>query len=253
MPTLTAKDIQVSPIASRSAHDFIRRHHYSGKSVNNSQLHLGVFLEERMVGVMQFGSSLDKRKLVGLISGTRWHEFIELNRLAMIDDTPRNTESRALSVAMRILRKQYPHIQWVVSFADATQCGDGTIYRAAGFMLTGIKQNKEILNWNGRLINQKTLNNPNYPKPGGMYYSKYLRITGQAVPLSGFQLRYIYFLDPTARQRLTVPEVPFSKIAEMGAKMYKGKRQKDSSEPSAILAEEGGAAPTLTLHSTNKN
>ena len=38
----------------------------------------------------------------------------------------------------------------------------------------------------------------------------------------GFQLRYIYFLDPKWRKRLTVPEIPFSKIDEMGAGMYKG-------------------------------
>jgi hypothetical protein len=68
-------------------------------------------------------------------------------------------------------------------------------------------------------------------------------------PMDGFQLRYIYFLDPTARELLTVPEIPFGKIAEMGAGMYKG-RPKDSSEPSAIHAGEGGAAPTRTLHNS---
>jgi hypothetical protein len=40
--------------------------------------------------------------------------------------------------------------------------------------------------------------------------------------IPGFQLRYVYFIDKTYRQRLTVPEVPFSKIDEMGAGMYKG-------------------------------
>ena len=38
----------------------------------------------------------------------------------------------------------------------------------------------------------------------------------------GYQLRYIYFIDPKWRKRLTVPEIPFSKIDEMGAGMYKG-------------------------------
>lgn len=40
--------------------------------------------------------------------------------------------------------------------------------------------------------------------------------------VTGFQLRYIYFIDKRYRQRLTVPEIPFSKIDEMGAGMYKG-------------------------------
>jgi hypothetical protein len=40
---------------------------------------------------------------------------------------------------MRMIQKHYPHVEWVISFADGCQCGDGTIYRAAGFVLTGIK------------------------------------------------------------------------------------------------------------------
>lgn len=48
-------------------------------------------------------------------------------------------------------------------------------------------------------------------------------------PKEGFQLRYIYFLDPTAKDRLTVPILPFSEIERRGAGMYKGiKRDKQA-------------------------
>lgn len=226
---------------------FIKRHHYSGSGASNSQLHLGIGLRGQMIGAMQFGPPIDKRKLINLVRGTGWNGFLELNRLALIDNTPKNTESRALSVAMKIIKRQYPHVAWVVSFADGTQCGDGTIYRAAGFILTGIKKNKQMLKLQGKIIAKKTLDNPNHPKINGKYFSRYLLETGQAIPLPGFQFRYLYFLDPTARQRLTVPEIPFSKISEMGAGMYKG-RPKDSSEPPVIHTGKGGAAPTRTLH-----
>ena len=49
-------------------------------------------------------------------------------------------------------------------------------------------------------------------------------------PIPGFQLRYIYFLNPEARQRLTVPILPFTKIDEMGAGMYKGRSKKHEPE-----------------------
>lgn len=42
--------------------------------------------------------------------------------------------------------------------------------------------------------------------------------------LKGYQLRYVYFIDKSARKRLTVPEIPFSKIDELGAGMYKGEK-----------------------------
>lgn len=38
-------------------------------------------------------------------------------------------------------------------------------------------------------------------------------------------LRYVYFIDKKWRDRLTVPEIPYSKIEEMGAGMYKGERK----------------------------
>ena len=40
--------------------------------------------------------------------------------------------------------------------------------------------------------------------------------------LEGFQLRYIYLIDKTCE--ITVPIIPFSKIDEMGAGMYKGEK-----------------------------
>lgn len=43
-----------------------------------------------------------------------------------------------------------------------------------------------------------------------------------AKKLKGYSLRYIYFTDPKWRKRLNVPVLPFSKIDEMGAGMYKG-------------------------------
>lgn len=138
-----AKSIVVKPISAQDANRIVKSIHYSGKVVNNSQLHLGVFVGDRCGGAMQFGPSLDKRKIIGLVEGTKWNEFIELNRMAFADWLPRNSESRALGFAFRWMRKQYPHLKWIVSFADATQCGDGTIYRASGFVLTGIKVNNQ--------------------------------------------------------------------------------------------------------------
>ena len=240
----TAKDIVLKPIDSRSANKVVKRLHYSGKVVQNSQLHLGVFLHDRLEGVMQFGPSLDKRKIQGLVSGTAWHEFIELNRMAFSDKLPRNSESRAIAVAMKLLKKHAPQVKWVVSFADATQCGDGTIYRASGFVLTGIKKNDQI--WQaptGARFSRTSLTDGRSKgeqrravtlSRGYATKGKNILDNGAASmgsfkaagfePIDGYQLRYIYFIDPSYRARLTVPELPYSAIDKAGARMYKGKK-----------------------------
>lgn len=241
----SAKDIRVAPILAADANRLVRRLHYSGKVVPNSQVHLGVFLGGRLEGVMQFGPSMDKRKTVALVSDTSWNGFIELNRMAFSERLPRNSESRAISVAMRLIRKSYPHISWVISFADGCQCGDGAIYRASGFLLTGIKKNTGQRKdpETGEVFSQITFS---AHRPDEKDRWKRMEV------LSGYQLRYIYFLEPSARERLTVPVIPFSRIDEMRARMYKGQKilraASIDSDASANLAEEGGANPTAVLH-----
>ena len=251
-----AKRLIVKPISASDASKIVKALHYSGKVVQNSQLHLGVFLDGKCGGAMQFGPSLDKRKMLGLVAGTLWNEFIELNRMAFADWLPRNGESRAIAYAFRWIRKQYPHIKWCVSFADGTQCGDGAIYRASGFVLTGIKENNQI--WEAptgevfcdtslrpgigakasrdkanAVISRTTTTKGNHILETGASSMKQYKDAGWK-PKQGFQLRYIYFIDPTCKERLTVPILPFSEIDRRGAGMYKGKPRVTSADSGTL-------------------
>lgn len=234
-----AKDIILRPISAADANALVKRVHYSGKVVQNSQVHIGVFHRGNLEGAMQFGPSLDKRKIQPLVRGTLWNEFIELNRMAFTDVLPRNSESRALAIAFKLLRKHAPQLKWIVTFADATQCGDGTIYRAAGFVLTGIKENTQIVEFpDGYRETRAELTGTSWATirkvaarygatiTGGASLKPFLDVGARA--LIGYQLRYLYFLDPTYRERLTVPVLPFEKIDEIGASMYRGKKRSSS-------------------------
>lgn len=261
MPTFTAKDIVVKPIDRKDADRIVKTYHYSGKVVNNSQLHIGVFLGGKLEGAMQFGPSLDKRKIVGLVEGTGWNEFIELNRMAFSDRLPRNSESRALAITFRMMRQFAPHIKWVISFADGTQSGDGAIYRACGFVLTAINGNVEMVRMpNGEVVHRVNFCDKNSleaqrfanslgGKSAGM--TKILAVTG-GKRMNGFQLRYIYFLDPTYRARLTVPILPFDEIDRRGAGMYKGQQvSRATSADSGTPGDQpggSGATPTVALN-----
>lgn len=74
-----AKDLLLRPVPAAEARAFIRRNHYSGKVVPNSQIHFGAYYKGMLEGVLQFGPSLDKNKIIGLVEGTRWSGFLELN------------------------------------------------------------------------------------------------------------------------------------------------------------------------------
>jgi len=235
----SAKDIIVKPIAGKDANLIIKNLHYSGKVVPNSQLHFGIQLDGKWGGAMQFGPSMVKKTMMNLVEGTGWNNFIELNRMAFADWLPRNSESRAIAYSMKYIKKHYPQIKWVVSFADATQCGDGAIYRASGFVLTDIRESEALRRnpMNGEVMHTMQA------------YHLMLKDefkTWEKLP--GYQLRYVYFIDPEWRDRLKVEAIPFSRIAEMGATMYRGQRPESiGSDAPDFRSGESGANPTSGL------
>ena len=225
-----AKEILVKVISSKVANDFVKLNHYSGKVVPNSTLHFGCFLDDKMHGVLSYGSPMDKRKVLPLVIGTLWNEMLELNRMAFDDYLPKYSESRCIAISIKLIKKNAPHIKWILSFSDGTLCGDGTIYRASGFVLTSIKINSTLGTLNGKIIADFTLqkgkhillNNGKAAAPKEFEY------------LKGYQLRYIYIIHKDCK--ISVPIIPFSKIDEMGAGMYKGNKVTLASRQQAIEA-----------------
>ncbi len=210
-----AKEIIVKVISSKIANEFVKQNHYSGKVVPNSTLHFGCFLDGKLHGVLSYGSPMDKSKVLPLVENTLWNEMLELNRMAFDEYLPKYSESRCIAITIKLIKKNAPHIKWILSFSDGTQCGDGTIYRASGFCLTSIKNNtgQRIDEKTGEVFSQVTFS---AHRPNEKDYWKSLK------KLDGFQMRYIYLIDKTCK--ITVPILPFSKIDELGAGMYKGKK-----------------------------
>jgi hypothetical protein len=161
--------------------------------------------------------------------------MLELNRMAFDEHLPKYSESRCISVSIKLLKKNAPQIKWILSFSDSTQCGDGTIYRASGFCLTKIKQNENTVRLkDNTVIHKMTLESSPTKKrselDGMSYYdltegkynfNKYVDYVKGEV-LKGFQLRYIYLIDKSCK--ITVPILPFSEIDKQGAGMYKGEK-----------------------------
>jgi hypothetical protein len=135
--------------------------------------------------------------------------------MAFDDYLPKNSESRCISISIKLIKKNAPHIKWVLSYSDGTQCGDGSIYRASGFILTDIKNNT------GLRIDEKTgevfchVTFSAHKQNQKQYWDNLKR-------LEGYQLRYIYLINKSCK--LNVPIIPFSKIDELGAGMYKGEK-----------------------------
>ena len=209
-----AKEIIVKIIKSDVANAFVKKHHYSGKVVNLSNLHFGCFLDNKLHGVMSYGPPMDKRNVLNLVETSnkginkKWNEMLELNRMAFDDYLPKYSESRCIAISIKLIKKNAPQIKWILSYSDGTQCGDGTIYRASCFKLTQINKNGTIY---------KLANGEVVAKRGDSKYN----FQG-AKALKGFQNRYILVIDKKAE--LNCKDLAFDEIDKQGAGMYKGEK-----------------------------
>lgn len=197
----------VQVISRTLAVDTIRRRHYSGTIVNNSYVHLGVFWDDQMVGVAQWGYALNPARAGRIVAGTGNRDYLELNRLWLDDRVPRNGESMALACSIRYIRRALPGVQWLQSFADE-RCGClGVIYQAANFLYCG-RHRSPFLYLDGQWYHKLLLTA--HRKGNGR--GRYLRENQDRAQLHWFwQYRYLFFLRSAARRRLLLPVLPYPK------------------------------------------
>lgn len=125
--------ISVKEIDRELANDIIKANHYSHKIYQASYIHLGVFMEERLVGVLQYGCAMNPASCASVVSGTQQDQYLELNRMWLSDEAGRNSESMAVSCSMNYIRHKFPKVKWVQSFADERCRCFGIVYQACSF------------------------------------------------------------------------------------------------------------------------
>lgn len=119
------------------ANDIIKKFHYSGKITQHSYIHMGVYIDGELHGVLQAGHAMNPQSGGSLVEGATIDNFIELNRMWLSDLAPRNSESMAISYLLKYIRANHPKIKFMQSFADE-RCGCfGIVYQAANFSYYG--------------------------------------------------------------------------------------------------------------------
>lgn len=216
----TAKAVRLECIDSAPARAFVGAHHYSGRAYSKSRLHMGAFLAGHLVGVLQWGPGIDTSHSLAMVPGTRWDAYLELNRMAFVDDTPRHIESRCLAIAARLIQRHAPHIEWLVSYADQCQCGDGVSYRGAGWLLTAVRRNTTLYRTpSGEVVSDVGVRStPSLAARlgAGAGTRSEMRAAGLEL-LDGYQVRYLRFLSADARARCAVPILPYSALYDTHA------------------------------------
>jgi adenine modification enzyme len=203
-------DFYIKEIDRNKANGIIIANHYSKKVFNNSYIHLGCYINDLLLGVLQFGHLLNNFSVGNLVDGTKPGEAVELNRMWFDDKALRNSESRALSMCIKYLKQKDKTIKWIQSFADERCNCFGVVYQAANFSYYG-EHTSEFYEIDGEFYHQIMLTN-NGRSASNSIKSRTLKANKENAIIHKLrQFRYIYFIDAKLKSKCLLKEQPYPK------------------------------------------
>jgi len=186
----------------------IKENHYSKKVVNSSFIHLGVFEKNKLKGVLQFGYLFNPTYHSKIIEFSKPEDAMELNRMWLSDEINiKYPESRAISFSIKYIKRKYPKIKWIQSFADERCGGFGIVYQASSFNYYGEHSSIFWTLENEIYHNSLMTRNPKLRKSAAYLQSK----KGNAVKLELRQFRYIKFINQKWKKKCLLTEMPYPK------------------------------------------
>ncbi len=210
--------------------------HYSHAMPAAKLVRIGVWEQGRFVGAILYGSGANRH--LSRPFGLKSTEACELVRVALTSGRQHPT-SRCLAVSLKMLKRQSPGLQLVVSYADTKEGHLGIIYQATNWIFLGASS-QPYLKVRGKIEHPRSL----YDRYGrGGQQIAWLRENvdphAQRVEMPA-KLKYIYCFDPGLRQELSKQALPYPK--RVGSS--------DGAVPGDQPGE-GGSNPTPTLQTHN--
>lgn len=180
--------------------------HYSKCLPPSKSVKIGVWEDERFVGVVVFG--------VGAIPtlvkqyGLQPNEGCELVRVALREH--KHFVSEIIAKAIKYLRESNPGLRLIVSFADPEQGHIGAIYQATNWIYTGKSHATEEFIVNGIRRHGRSLH---HGKPKNMTKKEYARLLDPnfTVVMGSSKHRYLMPLDRKMRKQIAPLAKPYPK------------------------------------------
>ena len=205
-----SKDFYIKEIDRKLANKIIVKNHYSNKFYNATYIHLGLFVNEEIQGVLQYGYAMNPASCKSVVEGTKQNEYLELNRMWIADNVGQYPESRAISYSLKYIRRKYPNIKWIQSFADERCGGFGIVYQACSFNYYG-EHKSDFWELDGVVYHniQMTVSKESKRYVGEARYLQENKDKAKKMNLR--QFRYIKFLDQREKKKCLLKEQPYPK------------------------------------------
>ena len=193
---------EVKRIDSKVTNEWLLEKHYA-KRLCQRMYCFGLFVKGTLTGIVTYGMPPSPQVGRGFLGEENRTNVIELNRLCINSDAPRNAASMLVGRSLKLLPKNYA----VVSYADGAQGHVGYVYQACNFTYVGAAKShdKEYL-IDGRWVHAKVLTNRGISSP-----SKWAKENGIETKAPQAKHRYVYFLNKRLRAALNYKPQPYPK------------------------------------------
>ena len=186
----------------------IIENHYSKKVYNGTYINLGLFENGILKGVLQYGYAMNPASCGSVVKDTQMEEYLELNRMWLCDSIKiKYPESQAISMSISFIKKKYPKIKWIQSFADERCGGFGIVYQACSFDYYG-EHTSTFWELDGIVYHNSMMTSK---KAGGKKYDLLQANKERCTSHTLRQFRYIKFLDQREKKKCLLKEQPYPK------------------------------------------
>ena len=204
-PLFGPKDFLIRSIPTSVARQVCETKHYLGSYPGGSLLNFGMFASDMLLGVAVLGAG--PTNLHCLFSKARREEVICLSRFWLDDRLGKNSESRALAIVLRLLRRYQSTAKAVVAYSDPEAGHTGAIYRACGFLYIGESSAMTLYRLPDGTVHHSRSLGHRFGTRSLRYFSAHC-VNVELVPQAR-KLTYVALIDHSWRERLTRPVFPY--------------------------------------------
>lgn len=120
--------------------EFVKTYHYSHTHPGGVDYSFNLYYNSQLAGACLFGHMAGNPKAMCVLNGYNDPtKYRELMRLVLLDEVPKNSETKFVGWCLRWLKKNTDLLA-CISFADPKFGHSGTIYKAGNWLYTGLQK-----------------------------------------------------------------------------------------------------------------
>lgn len=153
-------NLEIKEIDKNICGSFIQKYHYSAVFPKLTKHWLGVFLDNKIVGAITLGwGTQPKQTIKKLFPCYDTKDYLEIGKMCMNDDMPKNSESQMMKELIKWLKINKPDLSLLYTMADGIMGKAGYVYQASNFYYGGEYWTDIFLTKDGEKVHPRSMKN----------------------------------------------------------------------------------------------